>query len=79
VLQLGTWQESMAPATPRVNMFQRALLTLIWVLATVAPAAARADSPRWIGFSDPLFTHHTDAETASGTSIAQDGSHGDSV
>jgi hypothetical protein len=55
-------------------MFQRALLTLIWVLVTAIPAAASADSSRWTGFSDPLFTHHTEAETASGTSIAQDGS-----
>jgi diguanylate cyclase (GGDEF)-like protein len=55
-------------------MLQRALLTLLWVLATVVPTAARADASRWTGFSDPLFTHHTEAETASGTSIAQDGS-----
>ncbi len=64
----------MAPATPRVNMFQRVLLTLIWVLVTAIPAAASEDASRWTGFSDPLFTHHTEAETASGTSIAQDGS-----
>jgi diguanylate cyclase (GGDEF)-like protein len=55
-------------------MFQRALLTLIWVLVTAVPAAASADTSRWTGFSDPLFTHHTEAETASSTSIAQDGS-----
>jgi diguanylate cyclase (GGDEF)-like protein len=55
-------------------MFQRTLLTVIWILATAVPTAASAETPRWTGFSDPLFTHHTDAETASGTAIAQDGS-----
>ena len=52
----------------------RILLSLAWVLATIAPAVANTDTTRWTGFADSLFTHHTDAEIASGTAIAQDGS-----
>ena len=55
------------------NASPRVLLLLICGFSAIVPAVASTDTTRWTGFADPLFTHHTDAEIASGTAIAQDG------
>jgi len=55
------------------NVSPRALLLLICGFSAIVPAVASTDTTRWTGFADPLFTHHTDAEIASGTALAQDG------
>ena len=57
---------------PRVLI--RCLLTLAWVVSTAAMAAQSADTERWTGLSDTLFTHLPAPAAASANVFAQDGS-----
>ena len=61
------------PSTVRKDLSWHMLIALVWLFFTTSAAFAATQAARWTGLADTLFTHHPDAETASGTAIAQDG------